>query len=701
MEEIFALDIGTRMVMGLLMEKNGQEYAIKASTQTEHSQRAMYDGQVHDVDKVALAVERVKIELEQKCGKTLTDVAVAAAGRALITETATAERRELLPAVWEKEDVLALEMEAVQLALRQIGSHREYGENYHCVGYSLVESSLDGQVLGNLVGQRGQCANVRVIATFLPRTVIDGLVAVLGRVNLNMRSLTLEPIAAGQAAIPPDMRKLNLALVDIGAGTSDIALTKNGTFFAYGMVPMAGDEVTEVLASRYLLDFHMGEKLKRGINTRQRNSYTDFLGKKYTLAKEELLKTVKPVVGELANKIAATIVELNKGKPQAVILIGGGSLTPLLPQFLAEAMGLPRERVGLQVRERIDNVSGEKSVKGPEAITPIGIGMAALEDKGLHYYSVWVNDTPVPIFELQLATVAEALLASGIQPRTFLGKPGAALTFELNGKIQVLKGGMGKPAQLLINGEEGKLEQAVRPGDHILFTAGVPGEDGQGRVQDFIGPTEDKTIFWNGEKTVYSAKIFLDGHEAGGEAEIRDGAKIVYIPNDGLLTFLKQRGIDLSDKKEIRITVRGQEHTLVQKQLIIVNGRIVKENIPLNDGDKIEYSVQSIHIKDLQLAADPWHFQVNGKELVYPAQSCYVYCRGQLLRGDDVVEDGMELRVEGFKEPLTVAHILPYVGVADAAPTGAKLILEVNGQEAEFTTNLRPGDRIKVVWSSL
>ena len=105
MEPIFALDIGTRMVMGLLMTKNNdQAIEIVASARTEHRQRAMYDGQVHDVDEVARAVLQVKESLEKKCNVTLRRVAVAAAGRALKTEVAAIERKELLPIRWERED---------------------------------------------------------------------------------------------------------------------------------------------------------------------------------------------------------------------------------------------------------------------------------------------------------------------------------------------------------------------------------------------------------------------------------------------------------------------------------------------------------------------------------------------------------------------------------------------------------------------
>ena len=80
----------------------------------------------------------------------------------------------------------------------------------------------------SLEGHTGQVLEAAVVATFLPSEVVDSLYAVMVEAGLEVASLTLEPIAALNAAIPEDIRLLNLALVDIGAGTTDIALCRDG-----------------------------------------------------------------------------------------------------------------------------------------------------------------------------------------------------------------------------------------------------------------------------------------------------------------------------------------------------------------------------------------------------------------------------------------------------------------------------------------
>jgi cell division ATPase FtsA len=202
------------------------------------------DGQVHRIEAVAKVVSRIKAGLEADLGIILKSAAVAAAGRALLTESAEQKRR--FPQITEitREDVLALELSAARAAQTALQAHGSKHQ-LHCVGFSTIRFTLDNEPLDDLVGHRGQEMSAVVLATFLPRQVVDSLLAVLRRAGLCARSLTLEPIAALEATIPLDLRRMNIALVDVGAGTSDIALTRNGSVFAYAMVTQAGDEITE------------------------------------------------------------------------------------------------------------------------------------------------------------------------------------------------------------------------------------------------------------------------------------------------------------------------------------------------------------------------------------------------------------------------------------------------------------------------
>lgn len=81
-EEIFALDIGTRKVMGIVSVKHDESHEIIDAETIEHTTRPMLDGQIHNIDEVARTVKIIKERLEQRLNKKLTKVGVAVARQA-------------------------------------------------------------------------------------------------------------------------------------------------------------------------------------------------------------------------------------------------------------------------------------------------------------------------------------------------------------------------------------------------------------------------------------------------------------------------------------------------------------------------------------------------------------------------------------------------------------------------------------------
>ena len=83
---IYALDIGTRSIIGVVGRVEDERFQVLAIEKEEHGKRAMLDGQIEDIAQVAKVARRVTERLEEKLGCTLERVCVAAAGRALRTE---------------------------------------------------------------------------------------------------------------------------------------------------------------------------------------------------------------------------------------------------------------------------------------------------------------------------------------------------------------------------------------------------------------------------------------------------------------------------------------------------------------------------------------------------------------------------------------------------------------------------------------
>ncbi|WP_218212203.1 hypothetical protein, partial [Pseudomonas sp. 2822-15] len=96
---------------------------------------------------------------------------------------------------------------------------------------------------------------------------------------------------------------------------------------AYGMVPVAGDEITEAISDQFLLDFSDAEYLKREISMKESVSITDILGFETEYSRDDVILPIEDAIDELARKISEEIITLNGKYPKAVMLVGGGSMT--------------------------------------------------------------------------------------------------------------------------------------------------------------------------------------------------------------------------------------------------------------------------------------------------------------------------------------------------------------------------------------
>ena len=533
---LFALDIGTRSVVGIILKETDDAYHVADIVSIEHKERSMIDGQIHNILSVANVIIEIKALLEAKYGP-LKRVSVAAAGRALITIKGSVTIDISKESLISTEDVNRLELLAVQEAQQQLKTAQSSPTNdqYYCVGYSVLHYKLEDQIIGNLIDQTGDSASVDVIATFLPQVVVESLLAALKRAGLEMEALTLEPIAAIQVLVPQSMRRLNIALVDIGAGTSDIAITDNDTIIAYGMVPAAGDEITEALSSEYLLDFPIAEQLKRKLTNSEEVTITDILGFEQIIPSEEVTSTLRPTIQRIAKLIADEILRLNNSKsPKAVILVGGGSMTPKLSKEISTHLALPDTRVAIRGLEALSNITFNSDVgTSPDLVTPIGIAIAA-KRAPIQYMSVSVNDLQVRLFELKEMTVADALLASNISARKLYGKPGQGITISFNGKDIVIPGEHGKPSTILLNGEPASSKNIVAENDIIKIILGEDGRDASATVQDLAEDMDTIHVTIDGNPIVLEPKILINGKPQKMDTMIKD-RDIVIVSHDQTL----------------------------------------------------------------------------------------------------------------------------------------------------------------------
>lgn len=474
---MFALDIGTRSVVGMLGHMEDQKLVVEHTAVVYHETRAMYDGQIHDIDKVAKVIQQVKEQLEEVTDHPLSEVTIAAAGRALKTAQIEANLTldEMLPI--SQSHVYQVELEALQKAQDVIHQELREETRYFCVGHSVVYYMLDGALLTNPLGHHGTHLSVNLIATFLPKMVVDSLYTAVSKADLEVVYMTLEPIAAIEVAVPENARLLNIALVDVGAGTSDLAITKDGAMIAYGMSAVAGDEITELLAKTEMMDFDQAETLKCRISSEDQVQYMDIFGVEHESSSLELLEKLKPAINMVAEEIQKSILEKNTRKPSAVFLIGGGSQIPGLPAALSHRLELPPERVAVRSVHQIPGIEYKAVVNlGPEGVTPIGILKKALVSKQNDFLEVEVNGQCVKLFYTRTLYVKDALAAIQFEPQHLVPRRGEGLTIRINGTPAAFYGEYGDVAAIYVNSTLATIETALHPGDKIFVKKATVGK---------------------------------------------------------------------------------------------------------------------------------------------------------------------------------------------------------------------------------
>jgi len=488
-EAIFALDIGTRSVVGVVArEEADKSLTVLDYEQVEHPGRAMTDGQVEDILAVSEIVEKVKNALEARLDIKLRGAAVAAAGRALKTVRTRLARPVPANTAIDRDFVLGMESEAIEQAQSRIQNDGPASTRFFFVGYSIVEYAMDGLKVASLLGHSCSEAEVELIAAFLPFSVIESLYAALENCGLGVMSLTLEPIAAMNVLIPPELRLLNLCLVDIGAGTSDIAVCRDGVVCAYEMATIAGDEITETIIRSCLVNFETAERLKRALCTDVETlEYEDVLNLTHSIERGALYSIVEPTVDELAATIAEHILACNGGVPAAVFVIGGGSQIPGLGEKLAERLDLDVGRVSAGKPRPLRGVKSDiAAMTSPEYVTPIGIALTSAQQQSFQFWGVSVNGKPLKLLITREMRLADLLIMAGYKSSQILGRTGRSLLYYLDGEQRMLRGALGQHALLLCNGEEASVDTLVYPGDEIAFTPAENGADAALKLGDVV-----------------------------------------------------------------------------------------------------------------------------------------------------------------------------------------------------------------------
>lgn len=680
---VFGLDIGTRSLVGSVGYMDKGKFNVVAHYVKEHETRAMLDGQIHDIGKVGESISMVKRELERQLDRKLNDVCIAAAGRVLKTVTVHVDADHSDSEPVNDEEIYSLDLLGIEKAY-DIMKNDFPDVSFYCVGYTAVKYFMNDYVINNLEGHKAKKIGADILATFLPYEVVEGLYSSVDIAGLNVASLTLEPIAAINVAIPEQYRLLNIALVDVGAGTSDICITKDGSIIAYGMIPHAGDEITENIMHKCLVDFQTAEKIKRASLLKKQISYKDIMGLVQKTSAEEVRKMYKDTVDSTTKEIAAKIKELNGGKSvSAVFVVGGGGKVFGFTQSLADALKLPKERVALRGEEVLGDVNFlmEGVKKDPLLVTPIGICINYYNQKN-NFIVITVNDKRIKLYDNDKLTVVDGLMQAGVPNADLFPKRGRELTFTYNGNTKIIRGELGDGAIITVNEKEANINTRIDKNDKINITASVRGNDATYTI-DRLADYNHKIKFTVNDKPVECPRMALaNGDLVTGSYSIKEGDNIS-IPDYYMLSQLMQFMDINTENKDIYI-----------------NGHISAEDEPVYSEFKITVKEKEVKFEDL----DYDESYVSKAERDAIAAKKALEAKLKAKAEERAARTVINVIINGTKVTLDKKKTYLFVDVMDvyafdtSVAKGTDLITKINGERCDFSSEIKDGDVLELYW---
>ena len=735
-ELIFALDIGTRSIVGVVGRMVKDRFKVLAVESAEYAKRTMMDGQIDDIDGVAALARVVTDRLEHRMEVKLTRVCVAAAGRALRTQRGVFGMELPTDRTINAGDIGEMEAGAVGAAEEELRAAEDTHQQFYLVGYSVSQYRLDNYPLTNLQGHSGKRAEAEVVATFLPGEVVDSLYSAMQKAQLQVASMTLEPIAAMNAAIPAELRLLNLALVDIGAGTSDIALCRDGSVVGYTMVTQAGDEITETIMRSFLVDFQTAEYIKRKVTEEHLITYNNILGLEERVSAEEVQEAICETMDRLANSIAHQILEINGGAPSALFLAGGGSKLSDFKSRMAAAMGMEDKRVALVGNNFAKSAFADDfDLNNPEYATPLGIavsaGMGLLNDS----YVVKLNGQTAKLFRNGALNLRDILLMNGYSYGDLVGKTGQNLTITLDGRRMVYRGEPAAPAILRVNDVDATITTMIHAGDNIDFIPARSGADAEKTLGDVLG--EDfvgralvnnaevplNTKLRQGDTVLTLRKVVLPKPapvvqpvQVPVEAPAAPTVQPVWVPVEVPVPAqpVKAAPVEVPVAAQpVRVPVEAP--VAAQPARVPVEVPVAAQ--PVRVPDEVPVAAQPVRVPvEVPVAAQPVRVPVEVPASVQPAKALIeepvAADVSDAVKAESEMEEAAPVIVckeldiyfndrpfylpgKESGEPYYLMDLLEYSGI-DFRKLDRRVRMEVNGEECGFQTVLQKGDRVVI-----
>lgn len=358
---LLALDIGTEFVKAVIAEKTSDDNLNIIGVGKEHqSMGNMYAGAIADIQAVVSTCEKALSRAEEMAGVVSKTCVVGIAGELIKGNTRTVryKRKDSNKPITDNEMqqiIQKVQDKAGEQARQEIALETDNPEvEVRLINSAIVSLSIDGYKVSNPIGFKGSDLMIQFYTAFAPLVHISAIEKVCAELNLDLLAVAVEPFAVCRACLGNELDSNFSAIVmDIGGGTTDIAVVDDGGVEGTKMFGIGGRSFTHQIATKTGLDYDTAEAVKLQLGGVSLDQLT-LTHRDETVAEAERRNEIQTILStpERSRKINKAIADnievwlggvvvaledfpLVEALPTKILLCGGGAGLSALQEELA------------------------------------------------------------------------------------------------------------------------------------------------------------------------------------------------------------------------------------------------------------------------------------------------------------------------------------------------------------------------------
>lgn len=322
-----AIDIGTTKIAILVAEKtsNGKYEVLSFAS---NPSRGISRGVVVGIDDTVRSIEYALESLKQNYDKPIDEVYVGIAGQ--YVSTLRNRCSITVDGIVEEKHIIEL---------KNIAKNNMGNPGAETLDAILLSYYINGECVSDPIGREVDVlqGNFQIISG--QSTMVGNIKKCVTLCNLKTKSLFLEPLASAKAVLTPEEKDNGVVMVDIGGGTTDVAIFQKGKIVHTAVIPIAGNAITNDIKTHFGISTEQAELAKVNYGSASKTSSADVTievegTERRYITRQEMAEVIQARVEEILNAVKFQIeVIFPDVPPKSVVITGGGSLIANLKQF--------------------------------------------------------------------------------------------------------------------------------------------------------------------------------------------------------------------------------------------------------------------------------------------------------------------------------------------------------------------------------